>query len=190
MIRGMPSRRATLLAVPCAVAAFAVPALALAQQDGDPEQPSSAELFETAITEDDKTTSTVKGLLERDVATIDRAPAFGDLTGDGRADAVVRVVTGGTAGAIAVYVLSTDGLEEDAALRVVYRNQQLDRVVARISSGALLLTVPVWKRGDDPVRPSSYEERGYLWNASSKSFRRTSRRTVAAPVAPAAPQQP
>ena len=39
-------------------------------------------------------------------------PAFADVTGDGKADALVRVMTGGAAGAVAVYVLSTDGTNE------------------------------------------------------------------------------
>lgn len=178
----MPSCR-TALAVLAAAGALALPALALAQQDdAAPKAPDPSAVFRTALLDDAKTTSVVKDLLTSKAGTVDSVPLFGDLTGDGRADAVVRVLTGGTAGAIAVYVLSTDGLAEDAPLRVVYRNQQLNRVVARVSGASLLLTVPTWKRGDDTVRASAYEERTYTWSKTARTFRRTAKRSVDAPI--------
>lgn len=162
------------------IAAAAFPSGAAAQQGSQPQTP--AQLFTRILLDDDKTTSTVKGLLTAKTGWVEPAPKFADLTGDGRADAVVRVLTGGVQGAVAVYVLSTDGLAEDAELRVVYRNQQLQRVVTRIDdAGALYLTVPVWSRGDDTSRASSYSERGYLWNAKARTFRRTATRTVGRP---------
>lgn len=171
----MPSRRA-LVALTTAFTLLA--AVATAQE----AEQTPAQLFTRAIADDERTTSVVKRMLQNGTGWVETAPKFGDLTGDGRADAVVRVVTGGAAGAVAVYVLSTHGLAEDAALRVVYRNQQLHRVVTRIGNGgALLLIVPKWSRGDDTSRASSYEERGYLWNAGAKTFRRTATRTVARP---------
>jgi hypothetical protein len=181
-------RRPPLRAAAAALAglAVAVPAVAaVAQQMPQPtDGAQSTTVFKDVLTKDEGVTATIKGLLSSGRGTIDRAPQFGDLTGDGKADAVVRVLTAGSAGAVAVYVLSTDG-STDGDLRVVYRNQSLHRVVARVSSGALLLTVPAWKRGDDVCCPSAYVERGYLWNARTRAFRRTSKRDV--PSAPGAP---
>ena len=60
-------------------------------------------------------------------------PVFDDVTGDGKADALVRVMTGGAASAVAVYVLSTDGTKS-SDLRVVMRNQRLYRATLKVNS--------------------------------------------------------
>src|SRR5215204_1538333 len=65
-----------------------------------------------------------------------RATLLGD---DKRADAVVMIATGGAAGNVAVYVFSTEGLDEDADLRAVYRGEGLYRAQATVPSTGLLL---------------------------------------------------
>ena len=80
-------------------------------------------------------------------------PAFADVTGDGKADALVRVMTGGAAGAVAVYVLSTDGTT-GSDLRVVMRNQRLYRATLKVNGAHnLVVRVPVFAAGDDAVLP-------------------------------------
>ena len=66
-------------------------------------------LFKKKLLADAKTSSDVKSMLRSGRGFVEPAPVFADVTGDSKSDALVRVMTGGAAGAVAVYVLSTDG---------------------------------------------------------------------------------
>jgi hypothetical protein len=103
---------------------------------------------------------------------------FADLTGEGKDDAVVTVDSGGSAGIIAVYILSAGS---GSNLQVVYRNQRLYRASARINPGpALVYTSPQYKDTDELCCPSSYRETELKWSAKSKRFGVAQRRTVTA----------
>jgi len=141
--------------------------------------------FKDALLADAKTTSAVKKGLESGTVFVDPTPTFADLTGDAKSDAIVSVVTGGAAGAVAVYVFSTDGAS-DGKLRAVYRNQQLFRGVAKAQGSTFVVRVPQYAAGDALCCPAKVLEKTYTWTAKSKSFRLTGSRTVAGPKAPAA----
>lgn len=180
-----------LLLVAVFAAGLALPVVALsdtgeqAASSSGTTQESGQTLFRQTILADAATSSAVRRLLERGSGFIDPAPAFGDLTGDGKADAVVRVDTAGIAGAIAVYVLSTDGGGQNTKLRVAFRSQQLYRAVARIVDGSLSVIVPKYAKGEEPCCPARQTLRTYAWDAKAKAFRRTSSTEIAGPGAPA-----
>ena len=107
-------------------------------------------------------------------AFVEPHPAFADVTGDGKADALVRVMTGGAAGAVAVYVLSTDGTKS-SNLRVVMRNQRLYRATVKVNDAHnLVVRVPVFAAGDALCCPSRARDRTYAWNPKAKELRRIS----------------
>lgn len=101
---------------------------------------------------------------------------FADLTGEGKDDAIVTVDSGGAAGIVALYVFSA-GTGSD--LKVVYRNQGMYRGRARVNPGpSLVYLVPVYKDGDELCCPSSYRETTLKWNAKTKRFGVSQRRSV------------
>jgi hypothetical protein len=171
------ARLLSVLAVAVAAAAVAPAAVAA---------PSTLQTtFRTALLEDAKTTSAVKRALRSDAALVDPRPAFGDLTGDGRSDAVVSVTTGGAAGTIAVYVFSTDGAA-DGKLRAVFRSQQLYRATPAIQDDrTLLLSTPRYAAGDPLCCPAKLLERTYAWVAKDHVLRATGSREVDGPKPPA-----
>ena len=102
---------------------------------------------------------------------------FADLTGEGKADAVVTVDSGGSAGIVAVYIFSA-GTGND--LKVVYRNQRLYRAAARINPGpTVVYSLPQYKAGDELCCPASYQETTLKWSSKRKRFGVTQRRTIA-----------
>jgi len=105
---------------------------------------------------------------------------FADLTGDGRSDAVVLVETGGLAGAVALYVFSTDGEAEDSPLRAVYSSQRLYRATAEVVDATLVLRTPRYAQGDDVCCPVRIVQRVYAWKA--KTLRRRSSRELPGPM--------
>ena len=147
---------------------LALPAAAAAQ--APPEQTPQA-LFGGLIVDDPKTTPTMRDALRSGAAFIAPRPAFADLTGDGRSDAVVEARMPGAAGTIAVYVLSTDATS-DGRLRVIFRSQALYRATVRVAPGTLLVSVPEWSDGDDVCCPAGRQERRYGWDARSHTLRR------------------
>lgn len=161
------------LAALLGAAALAAPAAALGQA-GIPE-PSGPD-FEAILTADAKVTPAVKAALADDRAFAAPA-AFGDLTGDGRSDAVVLVTTPGAAGAVAAYVLSANG-DADAGLEVVYRSQALYRAGVRVSRGALVILTPDYARGDDLCCPAARLQRTYVYDRGTRAFRRTDLRRL------------
>jgi len=101
---------------------------------------------------------------------------FADLTGEGKADAVVTVDSGGAAGVIALYVFSA-GTGKD--LKVVYRNQRMYRGGARLNPGpSLVYVLPQYAADDELCCPSAYRETELKWSATKKRFGVAKRRTV------------
>jgi hypothetical protein len=147
--------------------ALALPGAAAAQ--APPGQTPQA-LFEDLIAKDVRATATVKALLQSDVAFVG-APAFADLTGDGRMDAVVAVRIPGVAGTVAVFAFSTDGTRADR-LRAVFRSQALYRASTRIAGTTLTVAQPRWARGDDVCCPAARTERDYVWAERTHTLRR------------------
>lgn len=158
-------------------------AVALLSSGGSSAAPSKSQaLFKTTLLEDERTTTAIKDLLSTSGGIVAPDIEFGDLTGDGRSDAVVLVDTGGVAGAVALYVLSTDGAAEDSPLRAVYRSQRLYRASAEISDAALVVRTPRFTQGDDVCCPAKVVQRVYVWSAGGKTLGLRSSEEVAGPT--------
>lgn len=137
------------------------------QQSADPQA-----FFKKTLLGDAKTSADVKSILRSGRGFVEPAPAFADVTGDGKSDALVRVMTGGAAGAVAVYVLSTDGTTS-SALKVVFRSQRLYRATLKVSTvHNLVVRTPIYAPGDTMCCPSSARDRTYAWNAKARQLRR------------------
>lgn len=144
---------------------------ALAISAGSPAEPSkSQELFKKTLLEDDKTSAAVKGLLSDGGGFVAPDIVFSDITGDGRSDAFVLVETGGVAGAVALYVFSTDGEAADSPLRAVYRSQRLYRATVEPDGTSLKLRTPSFAQGDDVCCPAKIRQRTYEWSATAKTL--------------------
>lgn len=164
--------------LPLAAALFATGGLLASWAPWADAKPTKSQaLFEKTLLADAKTTSSVKALLETGGGFVARDLEFGDVTGDGRSDAIVMVETGGAAGAVAMYLFSTHGEEEeDAELRAVFRSQRLYRATARLEQGGIVLATPSYDRGDDLCCPDQIVERLYTWSqAAGKLIRRSTR---------------
>jgi hypothetical protein len=151
----------------------------------------SQTLFGDTLVKDAKTTSAVKKLLRSGAGFVDPEIAFADLTGDGKSDAVVLVRTAGAAGAVAVYLFSTDGAKPGAkseALRVVFRSQLLYRATTQVRGATLVLRTPHWARGEDFCCPAKVTQRSYVWDPATKTLTRRDIRDIPGPGAP--PQAP
>ncbi|MEO9177065.1 MAG: hypothetical protein ABI317_16245 [Gaiellales bacterium] len=85
-------------------------------------------------------------------AGIDRL-VYGDLTGDGVPDVVVPIFSGGTAGDIAYYVLSTQG----GKLHAIQRENSEYKVGTKIIGGKLQVTRPLYSGADPNCCPSHLE---------------------------------
>ena len=149
---------------------YALLVLALLAAPATAQEPQV--LFKQKLLADDATSKDVRSMLRSGRGFVEPHPAFADVTGDGKADALVRVMTGGAAGAVAVYVLSTDGTKS-ANLRVVMRNQRLYRATVKVSDAHnLVVRVPVYAAGDTLCGPSRARDRTYAWSAKAKAMRR------------------
>jgi len=175
-----------LRTVPAALAALALAtAGVLLLSGGSSAQPSkSQQLFRKTLLDDAKTTPAIKQLLGDRGGIVAPEIEFADLTGDGRSDAVVRVDSGGAAGAVAVYVFSTDGKAADSPLRAIYRSQRLYRAKAEVSDATLILRVPRYGEGDDVCCPAKLVERVYAWSDSAKALTQRSSRELPRPTGP------
>ncbi len=156
--------------LPCLAAALALPAAAAAQST-PPAQTQAQALFEDLIVKDARTTAGVRQLLQSDAGFVGAQPAFADLTGDGRMDAVVTVRMPGAAGTVAIFVFSSDGTR-DNRLRAVLRSQALYRATARIAGAALTISEPEWASGDDLCCPADRTDRQYAWDARTHTLTR------------------
>jgi len=119
-------------------------------------------LFRKSLLSDARTTGAVKRLLRTGAGFVDAHVAFSDLTGDGKADAVVVVRSPGAAGAVAVYLFSTDGAPRDS-------NATSDLRVVR---------TPIFAQDEDLCCASKLLERDYRWDAKHRTFTRTDLREI------------
>jgi hypothetical protein len=169
----------TRLAIVLALAGIPA-AVAAAQSTPTTTTVSPQSVFSKPLLADVKVTKQIKTLLTSKAGYIDPTPVFADLTGDGKVDSVVSVDAGGAAGAVAVYVLSTDG-SANGALKVVYRNQELYRATTSVSGSVLTIANPKWSAGDDLWDPKKIVQRTYEWKSSRKTLLRTGTTTIDGP---------
>ena len=163
-------RPRTLLAV-LAGLVVAVAATLLVTGGSSAAPTKSQALFKKTLLADAKTTSDVKRLLNDEGGFVAPDITFEDLTGDGRSDAIVLVDSGGVAGAVALYVFSTDGESAASDLRVVYRSQRLYRASAEVADAALILRTPRFAEGDDVCCPARIVQRTYAWSDRAGTLR-------------------
>lgn len=179
-MRAMRRHRSPLAALATVVLAAGA---TLAATTGSSAAPTRSQaLFERTLLGDPQTTDAVKALL-RGGGFVAPDIEFADLTGDGRSDAVVLVETGGVAGAVALYVLSTHGGSAASDLRAVFRSQRLYRATVQTAGDTLTLRTPRFARGDDVCCPAKIVERLYVWSAGARTLRRRGTRTIAGPGA-------
>jgi hypothetical protein len=181
------SRRAAAIAVVAAAVAPAAPRIAVvaaalvlaSPAAAGADQTASQRFFTERLLADDGTSRGVRDLLRGGGGFVDRAVRFRDLTGDDRSDAVVRVQSGGVAGAVALYVLSTDtGRRRGGRLEVVFRSQELLRAETRIRDGVLRYRTARPQPGDEPCCPSRLAESRLRWQERRHRFRVVERREV------------
>lgn len=173
------SRRSLTLSL--AVAAL----LALAPGAGA-EPTQSQRFFEERLLGDPRTSENIAGLLRSD-GFVDSSITFRDLTGDDRADAVVRVQTSGAAGAVAVYVFSMDTGRRGSGLRVVFRSQRLLRAGTSVVAGVLTYATARPAPGDELCCPALVLQTTLRWDDDEHRFRIADRREVPGPRPAPAP---
>jgi hypothetical protein len=163
-----------------AIALAAAAALWIGAAPARAEPTATQRFFTERLLADKGTSDEIKSLLRRSEAFVDRSVRFRELTGDGRADAVVRVQTGGAAGTIALYVLSTDiGRGKDSPLTVVFRSQSLERAETRIRDGVLRYRTARYAPGDERCCPAAMAESRLRWRERKHRFKVVERRLVA-----------
>lgn len=181
---------ACLLVAGTVLAFAALPGAGVAQQDGGMEEDgqgerrpreTSQQFFERLLLADDATAARVESLLRRG-GFVNPQVRFKDLTRDRRADAVVRVASGGSAGDVALYVFSTDG-SPDGELRVVYRKQALYRVSVALRQ-RLYYRVPRYAPGEELCCPATLLERSIRWDR--RRFVESGSREIPGPGGPLA----
>jgi hypothetical protein len=166
-------RRPAALLLAAAGLALAAPAPALA------EQSATQRFFSQRLQADKDTSSEIKDLLRTRQGFVDRTVAFKDLTGDDRADAVVRVQSGGAAGAVALYVFSTDTGAKNSGLKAVFRSEELRRAQTRIRAGVLRYRSARPEPGDELCCPSAVAESRLRWRDKLHKFTVAERREIA-----------
>jgi hypothetical protein len=165
----MPARWLAALA---ALALTAAPAALAAPARQAPPGQTPQVLFAALIVNDPATTPAVRTLLGAGAAFVAPQPAFADLTGDGRMDAIVQVRIPGAAGTIAVYAFSTDGVES-GDLRAIFRRQSLYRGGVRVAGATLTVLAARYATGDDLCCPAARTETDYRWDADRRALRRS-----------------
>ncbi len=141
-------------------------------------QTTTQRFFSSRIQADPKTSKEIKQLLASRDAFVDKQVKFRDLTGDDKEDAVVPVQTGGAAGAIALYVFSTDTGRRNSGLKVVFRSQKLERAETRIRDGVLRYRTARPAPGDELCCPSALAESRLRWRDARHRFTVAERRAV------------
>ena len=165
---------------PGTAAVLAACGLAFAAAPAGAAKSPTQQFFTQRLLDDSKTSDEIKSLLRSGDAFVDRSVKFRELTGDKRADAVVRVQTGGAAGTIALYVFSTDtGHGKGAPLRVVFRTQSLERAETRIRDGVLRYRTARYAPGDERCCPAFEAESRLRWREVKHRFQVVERRLVA-----------
>ena len=170
----MRPRRAGL-ALACAAVAATGAGAALS------EPTRSQTFFTERLVADRATASQIRTALRDGSAFVEKAITFTDLTGDGKDDAVVRVQSGGAAGAVAVYVFSTDDAADDE-LRAVFRAQKLTRATTAVREGVLFYRAATYAAGDEPCCPAKLTETELEWEDGRFRVRR--RADVTPPTTP------
>ena len=163
----------------------AVPALPAAA-----DETAGQKLFRKRLLNDRGVKPEVKRVL-RNGGFVDRDIRFGDLTGDGKSDALVLVNEGGSAGRIALYVYSShpppnsNGGGGSDQLRLRYKDQNLYRARAGLKQasakrphGAVVYRTPVYDPGDELNDPGANEVVEVRWRPRKSRFGVHSRRTV------------
>jgi hypothetical protein len=168
------TRRRAVLALAC-VAGAAAGAAAIAVS----EPTRSQTFFRDRLIDDKRTLAPIRDALRDGSAFVDRSILFADLTGDDKDDAVVRVQTGGAAGAVAVYVFSTEG---GKSLRVRFRAQRLTQASVAVRDGALSFRTAEYAAGDELCCPAKLVESAVAWEGGR--FAVTSTRDIDGPAAP------
>lgn len=92
-------------------------------------------------------------------AGVDRL-IYADLTGDGRAETVVTIFSGGTAGDIAFYVLTGEG----SGLHAIKTSNQEYKIGVRIVRGKLQVTRPLYGATDPNCCPEHLEITTYRYD--------------------------
>ena len=175
-------RRHRFTGAALATLALTLAAVLLASVSSPAEPTDSQVFFRKTLLGDDRTTAAVKTLLSERGGFVAPEIVFSDLTGDGRSDAVVLVETGGVAGAVALYVFSTDGQPAASDLRAVYRSQRLYRASVRAAGDTLTVRTPRYAGGDDICCPARIVERVYTWSDTAKTMRQRNSREVRGPT--------
>jgi hypothetical protein len=170
-----------------AVAAAVLAALWSAAATASAAQNQAQRFFEQRLLADRQTSPAIKTLLRSGAGFVDRGITFRDLTGDKRADAVVRVQSGGAAGAVAVYVFSTAN-RKGGRLRVIFRAQTLMRASTRVSEGVLSYTTARYDPGDELCCPARLTQSTLRWSARKRRLLVRERFTYEPP--PEAPTTP
>jgi hypothetical protein len=165
-------RRLAVIAGAAVCLAFAPPAGA--------EQTTTQRFFAERLLADSGTSDEIRDLLRSRQGFVERRVVFRDLTGDDKADAVVRVQSGGAAGAIALYVLSTDTGRRGSGLQVVFRSQELLQAETRIRDGVLRYRSSRPQPGDEVCCPSRVAETRLRWRERRHRFTVAERRDVGA----------
>jgi hypothetical protein len=109
-------------------------------------------------------------------AGIDRAAvARGDLTGDGRPDALVPVTAGPAAGIVAYYVYAA---EADGTVRDVFPVNAVYRARVALRGRRLVETLPIYRRADPGCCPSAVQTTVYRWDGTGLAVQARSRDPV------------
>jgi hypothetical protein len=180
-VRSVMAIRTIALALLLCVAVPALPAAA--------DQTEAQKLFRKRLLNDRGVKPEVKRVL-RNGGFVDRDIRFGDITGDGKSDALVLVNEGGSAGRIALYIYSSHPPRNSdggggSELRIRYKDQNLYRARARLRQpsskrphGAVVYRTPVYDPGDELNDPGANEVVEVRWRARKSRFGVHSRRTV------------
>lgn len=163
--------------LPVALAALALAAL---PPRAGAEMTRTQAYFTERLLEDARTSRNVAELLRGD-GFVDRSVTFRDLTGDDRPDATVRVQSGGAAGAVAVYVFSTDTGRRGGPLRAVFRSQRLYRASTHVADGVLTYATARFAPGDELCCPARLQQTTLRWDDGDHRFRIGSRDEVDGP---------
>jgi hypothetical protein len=150
------------------------------------DQTQSQRFFRDKLLGDSATSQEVKDLL-RSGGFVDRSVVFRDLTGDKKVDAIVRVQSGGAAGAVAVYVFSTDTGRNDKELRAVFRSKRLLRASTTVKDGLLTYRTARYAPGDELCCPDKMLETTLRWDRKERRLRVGERKEVDLPPPGAAP---
>jgi hypothetical protein len=166
-------RRPATVAVAAAALAAAAPTPALGALT------TTQRFFSQRLQADKATSREIKHLLLTRQAFVDRTVTFEDLTGDDRAEAIVRVQSGGADGAVALYVFSTDTAKKADGLQAVFRSEELRRAQTRIRDGVLRYRSARPQPGDELCCPTAVAETRLRWRERLHRFTVVERRQVA-----------